>query len=505
MSNLKPLSYQTLADLGEKPFLLRDAPEKVIQFGEGNFMRAFIDAMIDHMNESAGFGGKVVLVQPIPPFPASDRLKDTLNAQEGLYTLYLRGRENGRDVNRRRVVSCVSRCLNACADYDAVMACADNPDLRFIASNTTEAGIRYDPACRFEDRPASSWPGKLTQFLHRRWERFGSEKGKGFVILACELIDDNGRELERCVRAYAEQWGLEADFLRWLSEENLFCSTLVDRIVTGYPRTEADALNEASGYVDGAMDTAEPFGLYVIEAPQWLRDELPVGAAGFPVVVTDDHKPYKTRKVRILNGAHTSFVLGAYLAGRDIVRDCMADDAIRGFLERAVEDEIIPTLSLPREELESFAASVADRFRNPFIDHKLLDISLNSTSKWKARVMPSLLGYVEKYGRVPPRLAASFAFYLAFYRGESLDDTGLRARRPDGTEYLIRDDADALAFHFAHRADPPAVLARATLAHQGFWGRDLTGIPGLADAVAADLETILERGARALFEELAAT
>lgn len=495
----RTLSYQTLEDLGERPFLLRDAPEKVIQFGEGNFMRAFLDAMFDHMNESAGFHGKVVLVQPIPPFPASDRLKDALNRQEGLYTLYLRGRENGRDVNRRRVISCVSRCLNAYADYDAVMACADNPDLRFIACNTTEAGIRYDPACQFGDKPASSWPGKLTQFLHRRWRRFGGEKGKGFVILACELIDDNGRELERCVRRYAGQWGLEGDFVRWLSEENLFCSTLVDRIVTGYPRAEADALNEANGYVDGAIDTAEPFGLYVIEAPRRLRDELPVEAAGFPVVVTDDHKPYKMRKVRILNGAHTSFVLGAYLAGRDIVRDCMADDAIRGFLEGAVEEEIIPTLPLPREELESFAASVTDRFRNPFIDHKLLDISLNSTSKWKARVMPSLLGYVERNGRVPRRLAASLAFYIAFYHGGMLDDEGLHARRADGTEYLVRDDAAALAFHFAHRGDTPAALAHAVLANEGFWGRDLSLVPGLEDMVAADVEVIFAKGAYALF------
>ena len=227
---MKKLSYQILKEMNHSGYLLPEAPERVLQFGEGNFMRAFTDHFIDVLNEKAGFNGKVVLVQPRPKRPGHS-LADDLNAQQGLYTLYLRGFENGKKVSDKRVISCVSRCLNAYADYDAVMACAANPDLRYITCNTTEAGIVYDPACRFQDKPASSFPGKLTQFLYRRYEVFGKEKGKGFVILPCELIAENGKELKKCVLSYAAQWNLEEAFLTWLEEENLFCSTLVDRIV----------------------------------------------------------------------------------------------------------------------------------------------------------------------------------------------------------------------------------------------------------------------------------
>lgn len=399
---MNKLSYQTLKEKEFTGYLLKEAPERVIQFGEGNFMRAFVDFFIDNMNEKADFNSKVVLVQPIAPIPGAFDLKDAINEQEGLYTLYLRGCENGEKVNKKRIISCVSRCLNAYTDFDAVMACAENPQLRFISCNTTEAGITYDPTCRFEDRPASSYPGKLTQFLYHRFQTFGSQPGKGFLILACELIDDNGKELEKCVLKYASQWNLGQDFIQWLQKENTFCSTLVDRIVTGFPRTEAPALNEENGYEDNVMDTGEIFGFWVIEGPQSIRTELPFEKAGLPILVTDDHKPYKQRKVRILNGAHTSMVLGAYLAGQDIVRDCMEDPTIQGFMNKAIYDEIIPTLTLPKEELQDFAASVTERFRNPYIDHALLSISLNSTSKWKARVLPSLKAYADQKQTLPP-------------------------------------------------------------------------------------------------------
>lgn len=351
---MNKLSYQTLKEKEFTGYLLKEAPERVIQFGEGNFMRAFVDFFIDNMNEKADFNSKVVLVQPIAPIPGAFDLKDAINEQEGLYTLYLRGCENGEKVNKKRIISCVSRCLNAYTDFDAVMACAENPQLRFISCNTTEAGITYDPACRFEDRPASSYPGKLTQFLYHRFQTFGSQPGKGFLILACELIDDNGKELEKCVLKYASQWNLGQDFIQWLQKENTFCSTLVDRIVTGFPRTEAPALNEENGYEDNVMDTGEIFGFWVIEGPQSIRTELPFEKAGLPILVTDDHKPYKQRKVRILNGAHTSMVLGAYLAGQDIVRDCMEDPTIQGFMNKAIYDEIIPTLTLPQRRTPGF-------------------------------------------------------------------------------------------------------------------------------------------------------
>ena len=487
---MEKLCYETLEKQGYDGYLLKDAPERVLQFGEGNFLRAFVDYFIDMMNEKADFNSKVVLCQPIAP-----GLADMINEQEGLYTLFLRGFENGKKVNDKRVISCVSRCLNPYKDYDAVLACAKNPDLRFIACNTTEAGITYDPACSFTDVPADSYPGKLTQVVYKRFETFGKEPGKGFVILSCELIDNNGKELEKCVLQYAEKWKLGEEFTSWIKQENIFCSTLVDRIVTGYPRNEAASICEELGYQDNIIDTGEVFGFWVIEGPESLKKELPFEKAGLPVLITDDHKPYKQRKVRILNGAHTSFVLGAYLAGQDIVRDCMEDEVICGFMNKTIYDEIIPTLTLPREELMSFAASVTERFKNPFIDHALLAISLNSTSKWKARVMPSLKGYIANTGRLPECITASFAFYIAFYRGTELTEEGLTAARPAGNEYTVKDDRPILQFYYDHRNDDVKTLVHAVCVNEEFWGEDLSAIAGFEDAVAGYVAAIEEKGA----------
>ncbi|WP_143321497.1 tagaturonate reductase [Clostridium sp. HBUAS56010] len=487
---MEKLCYATLEKQGYDGYLLKDAPERVLQFGEGNFLRAFVDYFIDMLNEKTGFNSKVVLCQPIAP-----GLADMINEQEGLYTLFLRGFENGQKVNQKRVISCVSRCLNPYKDYETVLACAENPDLRYIACNTTEAGIQYDPSCQFTDVPADSYPGKLTQFLYRRFEKFGKEAGKGFVILSCELIDNNGKELEKCVLKYAEQWNLGEAFINWIKAENIFCSTLVDRIVTGYPRNEAAAICEELGYQDNIINTGEIFGFWVIEGPESLKKELPFEKAGLPVLICDDHKPYKQRKVRILNGAHTSFVLGAYLAGQDIVRNCMDDEVIQGFMNKTIYDEIIPTLTLPKEELKSFAASVTERFKNPFIDHALLAISLNSTSKWKARVMPSFKGYVDKTGSLPKCITASFAFYIAFYHGMTLTEDGLVATRPAGNEYTVKDDKPVLQFFYDHRNDNAKTLAHAVCSNVDFWDEDLSKIAGFEEAVAGYLKDIEEKGA----------
>ena len=493
---MKKLNYATLEEMHYDGYLLKDAPERVLQFGEGNFLRAFVDYFIDMMNEKAGFNAKVVLCQPIAP-----GLADIINEQEGLYTLYLRGFRNGRKVNEKRIISCVSRCLNPYRDFDALMDCAKNPDLRFIACNTTEAGIAYDPSCQFTDRPANSYPGKLTQFLYQRFLNFGNKKGKGFIILACELIDDNGKELEKCVLQYAKQWNLSDDFISWIQEENIFCSTLVDRIVTGYPRSEAEAICEENGYLDNIIDTGEIFGFWVIEGPQSIKDEFPCEKAGLPILVTDNHKPYKQRKVRILNGAHTSFVLGAYLAGQDIVRDCMNDEVINGFMNKTIYEEIIPTLTLPEEELKDFAASVTERFKNPFIDHALLSISLNSTSKWKARVMPSLKGYYEKTGKLPECITASFAFYLAFYKGLRLEEDGLVASR-GANEYMVKDDRPILEFFAAHRDDATEDYVHAVCSNPDFWGEDLSQLPGFEEKVCQYLSAIEKKWRLSCYEEL---
>ena len=485
---MERLSYKTLENIGYTGYLLKNAPEKVLQFGEGGFLRAFVDHFFDLANEKHGFGGKTVVIQPIP-----QGLADAINEQDGLYTLYLRGFQDGKTVNDKRIMSCISRCINPYKDYQAFLDCAGNPDLRYIVSNTTEAGIVYEPSSTFDQTPPSSFPAKLTRFLYERFERLGG-KG-GMVILSCELIDDNGQELRRCVHKYIDQWQLGEAFRKWVEEENLFCSSLVDRIATGYPRAEADVINEENGYEDRLIDTAEVFGAWVIEGPEWLKEELPFCDGELPVIVTENHKPYKQRKVRILNGAHTTMVLGAYLAGQDIVRDCMKDEVISAYMNKALYEEIIPTLELPKEELMAFAASVKERFANPFIDHQLLSISLNSVSKWRARCMPSLKAYMERFGSVPPCLAAGLSSLIAFYRGQRVEDGALIASRPAGNEYPIKDDASVLSFFLAHKDDAPDELVHAVLVNADFWGEDLTALTGLEEAVLSGLDCILNEGA----------
>ena len=493
---MEQLCYETLEKAGYTGYLLKNAPERVLQFGEGNFLRAFTDYWFDMANEKAGWNGKCVLVQPI-----AQGLTQLINRQEGLYTLYLRGRQNGEKVDAKRVISSVSRCLNPYEkqDYDAMMDVAAGEALEYIVSNTTEAGIVYDPSCRLEDCPPASFPAKLTQVLLHRW-RAGRP---GVVVLSCELIDNNGKELLRCVNQYIKQWGLEEGFARWVNGDCTFCSTLVDRIVPGRIRDAAEAarLEEENGYRDALIEVGEVFGVWNIEGPEWLAEKLPFRAAGLNCPVVPDVTPYKKRKVRILNGAHTGFVPGAYLAGYDIVRDCMQDDVILGFMNRMLHEEVIPTLPLDRQDLEAFAAAVQDRFNNPFINHELMSITLNSTSKWRARNMPSLLEYAQTAGKLPPCLAMSFAAYIAFYSSDiqALTEQGLVCRRPKGNEYTVSDDRWVLEFYYSRRGVSDETLVHDVMTNEKMWGQDLTLVPGFEQAAAENLRRIRTEGARAAF------
>ncbi len=480
------LSYDTLKKVGYKGYLLEEAPERVLQFGEGNFLRAFADYFFDVMNEKAGFNGKVVLCQPI-----GQGLTNMINEQEGLYTLFLRGQEKGQQVNNKRVISCVSRCLSPYAHYEEFIKCANNPELRFIVSNTTEAGIEYNPNCKFEDKPADSFPGKLTQFLYARFQN----KLPGFVILSCELIDRNGDELLRCVNKYIEQWGLEEGFKSWVEQENIFCSTLVDRIVPGYPRAEAESICEELGYEDNLIDTAEVFGAWVIEGPQSIKKELPIDEAGLPILVVDNVDPYKKRKVRILNGAHTAMIMGAYLSGQDIVRDCMKDEIILSFMNKAIYDEIIPVLTdLNADEVKEFAAAVTDRFANPFIDHQLLSISLNSASKWKARVMPTVIEYYNMKGSLPKVLTFSFAAFLSFYHaGVEMGENCLIGKRGEES-FEIKDDMWLLEAFYDLKDANEEELAHCIINNERMWGDALSKLPGFEAEVAGYLKKINEVG-----------
>ena len=495
---MEKLCYETLEKINYDGYILKSAPEKVMQFGEGNFLRAFVDYWFDISNEKAGWNGKTVIIKPTPSKSAGC---DRLNSQECLYTLYLRGNENGKTINDKRIISSVSRCINPYVDNgcDEMMAVAVSDDLQIIVSNTTEAGIVYDPEAKLTDRPCISYPGKLTQILYAR---FKAGK-KGLVLLPCELNDNNGTMLRDCINKHIEAWGLGEDFYKYVNEECLICNTLVDRIVPGAIRDpeEQAKLAEENGYTDANLNVGEVFGVWDIEGPQYLEDILPFKKAGLNCPVVPDVTPYKKRKVRILNGAHTGFVLGAWLGGMNIVRDCMQNDTIRGFMNKMLNDEVIPTLPLDKDDCLAFAAAVQDRFNNPFVDHALMSISLNSTSKWRARNMPSFLDYVEKYNALPACLTMSFAAYIAFYSNniQELTDAGLVCVRPNGDSYTCCDDRWALEFYYAHKDASAEELVKAVMQNQQMWGQDLSLVPGFEEAVVADLKKIRSEGAIAAY------
>lgn len=409
-------------------------PERIIQFGEGGFLRGFVDWMIQKMNDTGSFSGNVVVVQPIEA-----GMCDMLSAQNCCYTHLIRGVE-GVD---KTLVNSISRCVKPYENFDAYLALAENPDFRFVVSNTTEAGITFSDEDKVTDAPPKTFPAKLTLLLKRRFE-LGLP---GFIFLPCELIDRNGDNLKKCVLEYAELWGLGDAFKAWIENENVFTNTLVDRINTGYPKGE----NIELGYEDNMVNTSEYFHLWVIETDCDIEAELPFSKAGLNVIVTKDKlEMYRTRKVRILNGAHTSLVPYALLSGFDTVKSCVDDKVMREHIRKCVFDEIIPTLDLPRDELVAYANRVIERFENPYIKHYLTAIALNSVSKFKVRVLPSLLEYIKRYGKMPETLLFAFAKLIEFYKTD-----------------MTNDDADVTEFMRTHSVGE--ILANAQL-----WGEDIS-------------------------------
>ena len=467
-----------------------DRPIKVVQFGEGNFLRAFVDYMIDVANEEKHFDGDIVLVKPIKYGNL-----ESFHQQENVYTVLLRGLEKNEEKNIKRVITSIADAVDAYEEYDKYAALAKVDTLRFVVSNTTEAGIVYDAKDSFTLNPPDSYPGKLTKFLYERFEYFHGDTEKGLIILPVELIDDNGIHLKEIVLQLAREWELGEVFQVWLKEACVFCSTLVDRIVTGYPREEAESLWKDFGYQDNLIVTGEPFALWVIESDREIREEFPLDLARLPVIFTDNQKPYKKRKVRILNGAHTSFVPASFLAGNDFVRESMLDTDIKEFMVRTIFDEIIPTLDLPKEDLLDFAEAVIDRFQNPFIKHALLSITLNSVSKWRARCMPSFLDYIQVYNKLPAHLTFSLAAMLQFYSGEEIREGALIGHRA-GEEYKIMDDAKVLEFFATNNDTDARTLTERFLSNTAFWGQELSDLSGAVEAVTGYLQDIREFGVR---------
>lgn len=488
-------------DLAVTPFP-GQLPEKVIQFGEGNFLRAFVDWMFNGLNKHGLFGGRVVVVQPI-----AEGLVDKLNEQDGLYTLLLRGLENGKPTETKEIITAVSRGINPYTDWNAYIKCAENPEIEYVVSNTTEAGIAYNPSDSPDMMPPVSFPAKLAIYLYHRFNFFKGDPNKGMVILPCELIDRNGDNLKKVILQLADDWNWPTEFKAWLQKHNYFLNTLVDRVVTGYPRDEMDAIRNHLGYEDNLVNTGELFHLWVIEGPQELSKRLPFTEIGLNVIWTDDMTPYRTRKVRILNGAHTSSVPASFLYGLETVGEMMDHDVMGKFVRRTIYEEIIPSIALDKGMLTDFADSVVERFKNPYIKHYLLSILLNSSSKFKARVLPSIIEYQKLNGALPDKLTFSLAALLAVYKNGKVEGTGMNAKRDKG-DFVMKDDVPVLEFFAKTWADfdgtrsGALVVTRTVLANTAIWGEDLNKVSGLAEKTANYLYSITNEGMKAAIANL---
>ncbi|MFG1173287.1 tagaturonate reductase [Erwiniaceae bacterium CAU 1747] len=478
--------------LNRENFPGRQDTERVIQFGEGNFLRAFIDWQLDLLNQHTDLDAGVVVVRP-----RNAAAKRSLNSQQGLYTTLIRGiNDQGNVVSEARLIRSVNREIHPVDDYEAFLALARSPEMKFVFSNTTEAGICLDAGDTPDSAPPASFPAKLTRLLLERWRHFDGATDKGWVILPCELIDDNGAVLRERVLHQAHAWQLPAAFCLWVEQSNTFCSTLVDRIVTGYPDDAAD-LHAELGYHDDYLVAGEVYYQLIIAGPAWLTQALRLDQLPLNIRLVDDIAPYKARKVAILNGAHTAMVPVAFLAGLDTVGEAMDDADIADFIDATLRQEIIPTLSQPPEELNTFADAVLNRFRNPFIRHQLSAIALNGMTKFRTRLLPALLTQIERRGAPSPRLSFALAALLAYYRGER-----------SGKRYALQDDAHWLT-RFAslwQRVDQQDIalsqLVSEVLADAAHWEQDLNRLPGLTASVTAQLEQMMTVGMRAALAQI---
>ena len=462
--------------------------EKIIQFGEGNFLRAFIEWIIWKTNQKTDFNGSVVVVQPI-----EKGMVGWLNEQDGLYHLNLQGLQNGQPVDSVDLIDVVSRGLNPYEDFDAYLKLAEQPEIRFVISNTTEAGIAFDPACKFTDKPASSYPGKLTQLLYHRFDYFSGDMSRGLILFPCELIFENGKHLKECILQYIDLWQLGEDFRNWFLNACGVYSTLVDRIVPGYPRDTAEQLCKRVGYKDNLLDKAEIFHLWVIEAPKEIAAEFPADQAGLNVLFVPSEAPYHERKVTLLNGPHTVLSPVGYLSGLNTVKECCEDELVGPFVRRVMYEELLPTLNLPKEELVKFADDVMERFRNPFVKHFVTSIMLNSFPKFKTRDLPGLKTYLERMGELPKGIVLGLAAICTYYKGGKRGDD----------EIVPNDDPKILELlQKLWATGDIATVARGVLADEFIWGEDLNQIPGLTALLTADLTMIHQAGMRAAIQNI---
>ncbi len=457
---------------------------KIMQFGEGNFLRAFVEWILQDLNDKGAISADVVVVQPMP----LGRVKD-IAAQDGLYTLRLEGIDKGERVKKSEIIDVIGDCVNPFTDYEKFLRYGESEDLQIIISNTTEAGIALDTTDTDFTVCPKSFPGKLLALLKRRYDKFGGAADKGLAIVPCELIDNNGDELYRVLTELAKVNNMDEKFIEWMQTANHFTSTLVDRIVPGYPKAEIPAIREETGYIDNNVVKGEIFHLWVLKKEPFVQKVLPADSTGLNVIFADDIKPYKQRKVKILNGSHTALVPVAYLCGIDTVGESMADPTIGKYVRDFIFDEVNPTIDLPQDQMTAFANSVIERYRNPFIRHELMSIALNSTTKFKTRLLPTLLDYVRIFGKLPEHLIFSFAAIIEFHKGKRGDQ-----------DIALKDDPSYLAFWhrlWAEFDGDYLAMAKKVLAWEEAWDMDMNTIhPEIAEKVASRLEDIDKNGMR---------
>ena len=468
------------------------APEKIIQFGEGNFLRAFVDWIVWNMNKKTDFNGSVVVVQPL-----AGGMVDWLNGQDCLYHVNLQGKENGQAINTLERIDVISRALNPYSQNQAFMALAEQPEMRFIISNTTEAGIAFDDSCKFTDAPAASYPGKLVQLLFHRYKFFEGDPTKGMILMPCELIFLNGHHLKECIYQYIELWkgDMGADyegFKEWFTNHCYVCATLVDRIVPGFPRDTIKEIQQKVCYKDNLVVKAESFHLWVIEKAEnmtveQMQEEFPAHKAGLHVLITDNEKPYHERKVTLLNGPHTVLSPVTYLSGVNIVRDACEHPVLGKYIHKVQFEELMQTLNLPMDELQKFASDVLERFENPFVDHQVTSIMLNSFPKFETRDLPGVKIYLERKGELPQGLVFGLAAIITYYKG---------GVREDGAPIQPNDDQkimDKLTELWA--TGDTQKVAEGVLGFDYIWHEDLNKtVPGLTELVKKDLDLIQEKG-----------
>jgi tagaturonate reductase len=474
---------------------LFELPERVLQFGTGVLLRGLPDYFIDKANCQGIFNGRIVVVKS-----TSQGDSGAFDRQDGLYTLCVRGLQNGQRIEENIINSSISRVLSATEEWQQVLECAHNRHLQVIISNTTEVGIQLVND-DIRHHPPKSFPGKLLAFLYERFKAFEGSEKSGFVIVPTELIPDNGKKLESIVLELAHLNGLEDEFIEWLESANSFCSSLVDRIVPGKPdATMQEELSAQLGYKDDLLTMSEVYRLWAIEGDDQVRNILSFAQADEGVVIAPDIDIYRELKLRLLNGTHTLSCGLAFLAGFDTVKQAMDDVNVSGFISELMQHEIAPAIPYPVEPAvaQDFSAKVLDRFRNPQIRHQWISITLNYSSKMKTRCIPVLERHYEQTDAVPELFVLGFAAYLYFMKAITKKDDRYYGEF-NGKEYPIQDD-QAEVFYRRWAGLTPMALVTETLRDTAYWGTDLHALPGLKQAVVDKLNLIMNQGMKETIE-----